>query len=81
VGIAYQVMEVKVRLIFFKGIFTRAIKVRKSQKQYMLSFILLKNEQKITILSIFSLGNTQESFFLGRIEDNYHNLLSRLSDH
>ena len=49
---------------FFKGIFTRAIKVRKSRKQFMLSLILPQNEQKITILSIFSLGNTQNSDLL-----------------
>ena len=46
---------------FFKGIFTRAIKFRKSRKQFMLSLILPQNEQKITILSIFSLGNAQNS--------------------
>ena len=46
----------------FKGIFTRAVKVRKSRKQFMLSFILLKNEQKITILSIYSLGNSIWSY-------------------
>ena len=31
---------------FFKGIFTRAIKVRKYRKQFMVSFILPQNEQK-----------------------------------
>ena len=35
------------------------LKVRKSRKQFMGSSILPKNEQKITILSIFSLKNTQ----------------------
>ena len=57
---------------FFKGIFTRAIKVRKSRKQFMLSLILPQNEQKITILSIFSLENTHDSgilFIFGRIEN------------
>jgi hypothetical protein len=60
------------------------IKVRKYRKQYMVSSILPENEQKITILSIFSLGNTLNSdflFFFGRIEDTIICiLLSRLPD-
>ena len=45
-------------------------KVRKSRKHFLLTTILPKNEQRITVLSI--LGNTQDSFFsffFGRIED------------
>jgi hypothetical protein len=37
------------------------LKVRKSTKQFVVSSILPKNEQKITILTILSLGNTQDS--------------------
>ena len=49
------------------------IKVRKSRKQFIVSSILPKNKQKITILSVFSLGNTQDGdfslVFFGRFED------------
>ena len=47
--------------VFF---FHYPLKVRKSQKQFIVYSILPKNEQEITILSIFSLRNTQESDFL-----------------
>ena len=59
-----------------------SVKVRKSQKQIMVSSILPKNEQKITILSIFSLENTQESDFSFVLWKNWrhHNLLLRLTD-
>ena len=42
---------------------SKYLKVRKSQKQYMVSSILPENDQKITILSIFSLENTLDSDF------------------
>ena len=48
------------------------VKVTKSRKQFTVSWFLPKNEQKITILSIFSLENTQDSDFLfvfGRIKE------------
>ena len=51
----------EILILFRKSHF---IKVRKSRKQFMVSLIPPKNEQKITFLSIFSLGNTQDSDFL-----------------
>ena len=40
------------------------LKVRQSRKQIMVYSILPKNEQKITILSIFQRGDAQDSDFL-----------------
>ena len=45
----------------FTGSGNGYLKVRKSTKQFVVSSILPKNEQKITILTILSLGNTQDS--------------------
>ena len=48
----------------------------------MVSSILSKNKEKIPILSMFSLGNSQDSDFLFVFRENWghHNLLSRLSE-
>ena len=52
---------------------TKALKVRKSQKQFVVSSILSKNKQK-------SLSYIQDSDFLLWKNWGHHNLLSRLSD-
>ena len=65
--------------IFFTHFLTSLLKIRKFRKQFTVSSILHNNEWKIIILSIFSLGNTQNSDFLFVFLEiwGHHSLLSR----
>ena len=74
---ALSSMAGQVRLSFLFTYSENTLLILKPRKQIMVSSVLPKNKQKITLLSFFSLGNTQDSDFSFGFWENcgHHKLL------